>query len=130
MQGLNKWDLRIKEKKVIHRKKISTMILMISLVLSIVGCKVEEPEQNVSAQEKYGVANIEMVNGVPTPMSSKKIFDAMDYYGAVRVLILTGIPRLELKTLPSLPNNGSKVSPHKWTNRTIDIPLEIHTIYS
>jgi len=31
---------------------------------------------NVSAPEKYGVANIEMVNGVPTPMSSKKIFDA------------------------------------------------------
>jgi len=52
--------------------------------------------KNVSAQEKYGVANIEMVNRVPTPMSSKKLFDAMDYYGAVQAY-LWAMPAMGVK---------------------------------
>jgi hypothetical protein len=51
---------------------------------------------DLSAQEKYGVANIEMVNHVPTPMSSKKLFDAMDYYGAVQAY-LWAMPAMGLK---------------------------------
>ena len=50
----------------------------------------------MTAQEKYGVASIEMVNGVPSPASSKKIFDAMDYYGAVQAY-LWAMPAMGLK---------------------------------
>jgi len=76
-----------------------------ALSLLVAGCgKTEHADSsnsmaettNVSAPEKYGVANIEMVNGVPTPMSSKKIFDAMDYYGAVQAY-LWAMPAIGLK---------------------------------
>ena len=76
-----------------------------ALSLLVAGCgKTEHADSsnsmaeitNVSAPEKYGVANIEMVNGVPTPTSSKKIFDAMDYYGAVQAY-LWAMPAMGLK---------------------------------
>ncbi len=49
----------------------------------------------MSGQEKYKVAQLEMVNGVASPMSSKKIFDAMDYYGAI------GLKTTRCSTVPT-----------------------------
>ncbi|MCP4385724.1 MAG: DUF1254 domain-containing protein [Hyphomicrobiales bacterium] len=55
--------------------------------------------------ERYGVSGIEMVNGVPTPESSERLFEAMDFYGAV------------LTYLWSMPAMGLK----GWENANVDM---------
>ena len=47
-------------------------------------------------KEKYGVSGIEMINRIPTPASSKQLFQAMDYYGAV-MAYLWALPAVGLK---------------------------------
>lgn len=56
-------------------------------------------------REPYGVTGIEMINGVPTPETSEKLFEAMDYYGGV------------LTYLWSMPAMGLK----GWENANIDM---------
>ena len=44
----------------------------------------------------YSVGDIEMINGVPTPEASERLFAAMDYYGAV-LSYLWAMPAMGLK---------------------------------
>jgi hypothetical protein len=69
--------------------------------------EVDKPIKTEQAviHEKYGVQGIEMKNRMPTPESSKKLFDAMDYYGAVLTYIWS---------LPAMGLNG-------WENANIDM---------
>ncbi|MDH5426690.1 MAG: DUF1254 domain-containing protein [Nitrospirota bacterium] len=49
-----------------------------------------------SSKEMFSANGIEMVNGVPTTESSKRLFDAMDYYGAV-MTYMWAMPAVGLK---------------------------------
>lgn len=57
------------------------------------------------AVDSFTLSGLEMKSGVPTPESSKKLFDAMDYYGAV------------MTYLWSLPATGLK----GWENANVDM---------
>jgi hypothetical protein len=48
-------------------------ICLIVMAAIISGC-------DKSNKEVHGVSDIDFVNGVPTSESSKKLYDAMDYY--------------------------------------------------
>lgn len=77
-------------------------IALLSLsIIMFVGC-----DQGIAQnKEKYGVQGIEMVNDLPTPESSERLFAAMDYYGAVMAYMW------------SLPATGLK----GWENANIDM---------
>jgi hypothetical protein len=69
------------------------IVLGLIIMLGITSCAEIE---NLREVEKYGVAGVEMINGVPTPASSKQLYDAMDYYGAVQIY-LWSMPAMGLK---------------------------------
>jgi len=66
-------------------------VLAASVLLG--ACTDPAPE---TPEEIYGVVGIEVVNGVPTSESSKQLFNAMDYYGAV-LTYLWAMPAMGLK---------------------------------
>ncbi|QSP95515.1 DUF1254 domain-containing protein [Marinobacter salinisoli] len=87
--------------------KIKTACLVAAIAfLGLAGCKEEAEAKDIApSAEKYGVSNIEFVSGMPTPESSKRIFDTMDYYSGVMVY---------LWSLPAVGLQG-------WENANIDM---------
>ncbi len=69
------------------------MNLYVATSMLLIVCIVTATE---ASAEKYGMTGVEMVNGVPTTESSKQLYDAMDYYGAVQTY-LWAMPAMGLK---------------------------------
>ena len=102
-------------------KGISTIILMISLVLSIVGCKVEETE-NVSAQAgetldtRIGKLSFthDFANGYPVNETQTLLFDEMDFQRACQAYIwsipLVGFAQWQYANKSVGAENGQFVS--------------------
>lgn len=70
------------------RMKIATLFYVAAMALA--------PAVHAKDTDMYSVGDIEMINGVPTPESSERLFAAMDYYGAV-LSYLWAMPAMGLK---------------------------------
>ncbi len=87
-------------KSAITRIQIGALLSALLFIL-IIGsaCSQESPHKAdvVDAnKEMFSATGVEMVNGVPTTESSRRLFDTMDYYGAV-MTYLWAMPAIGLK---------------------------------
>ena len=67
------------------------VVLLLAFMLSACDQPVSE-----GGEKKYSVVGVEIVNGVPSHESSKQLYLAMDYYGAVQAY-LWAMPAMGLK---------------------------------
>lgn len=93
-------------------------ILVISLLILLTACTVTKPKMG---QEKYGVVGLQMVNGVPSPDTSKQLYSAMDYYGAVQTY-LWAMPAMGLK-------GWENANLDMGANPTLDGQISLYTGY-